>query len=302
MEDVNTTTNFENAGSESGTEETLKGQELKAPETPIVTAENIETWDKDKRYEPSWKKDPNNLYKSYREIEKVYGPLKKDHETLTGVFKKYDFDPTTLEDRIKEYQSLKDPKSDINQMIGYFKGWLSDPSYRQKVIEYFTTLEKEKQRSKYGENIPDEIIQEIENLKNWKTEKETKEKEEQYQKDYDSASKTIDSQVKKCEDFAKANGIDWAENDARELQAYCLKNGVEPRFIYSQFIEFVEQNKEYQKAREGKIREKVIAELAKQKKTGIISSKPAGGAAPAEANTFKSKIKADPAFKRIFGH
>jgi len=296
-----TTTNLENAGLESGTVETPEGQEPKAPETPIVTAENVETWDKDKRYLPSWKKDPNNLYKSYREIEKVYGPLKKDHETLMGTFKKYNFDAGTLEDRIKEYQSLKDPNSDVNQMIGYFKGWLSDPSYRQKVIEYFATLEKEKKRTQYGENIPDEIINKLEALENWKAEKENREKAEQFQKNYDTSVKTIDTQAKRCEDFAKANGIDWTEADRNELLGYCQKNEIDPKYIYSQFIEFVEQNKEYQKARESKIREKVIAELTKQKKTGIISTKPAGGAAPAEANTFKNKIKNDPAFKKIFG-
>ena len=299
-EDVNlTTTNLENAGLESGTVETTVGQEQNTAETQTQTTENVETWDKDKRYLPSWKKDPNNLYKSYREIEKVYGPLKKDHETLLGTFKKYGMETSTLEDRIKEYQSLKDPSSDVNQMIGYFKGWLSGPE-RQKVIDYFTGLEAEKKRMKYGD-VPPEIVDKLEALENWKAEKENKEKDEQFQKNYDTSVKTIDTQAKRCEDFAKANGIDWTEADRKELLGYCQKNEIDPKYIYSQFIESVEQNKEYQKARESKIREKVIAELTKQKKTGIISTKPAGGAAPAEANTFKNKIKNDPAFKKIFG-
>jgi len=86
---------MENLENQVDSQITQESQDQPAPEAQAQPTENLD-WNKDKRKGVLWKSE-NDLYKSYREMEKMQSPLKSELNTIKESFKKF----------IKDYPFIK---------------------------------------------------------------------------------------------------------------------------------------------------------------------------------------------------
>jgi len=243
------------------------GTEPKGTETQTLQ-DAIDSWDKDPRFKTSWKEDPNRLYKNYRDIEKVYGPMKKEVETLKGLFGKYGIEQDRLEDYIKEYTELKSPDRRENKLASYLIGWLDNPAYRQQVMDFFAGIERKSLQDKYGELVPDHIVQKLEEHEAYKTAKEKEDAERKEREYQENITSTINEQVKLNEEYAKKYGIDYDDKTHNDLIGYCRTNEIDPKYIHRVFKDFCEE--QVHKKMSEKARQSAIEEYTKQRKSGVV--------------------------------
>lgn len=271
LKTVEESQNIESENTETPTEEATPTEETSPKQEETLTPEEtIEKWEQDKRFESSWKKDPNRLYKNYRDMEKTYNPLKSQLETYNGLFEKYGIEADKLEDGIKEYRELKNPDRLENKYANYLKEFLEDPSFRQDVFEYFEDLEKRKIQQKYGDMIPKEIVNQLEGLQKWKADKESAEEKARFEEATEKAKATINEQSKQNEEYAKKWGIVYDDATHNQLLAYCNENEIEPKYFHRVFKDLAEEKVEaIQKKR---VEEDVVKRLGNNKKAGIITA------------------------------
>lgn len=283
------------AGTETGTETTEKTVQTS---TPTVTQAMIDDWTKDQRYEKSWTKDPNRLYKSYRDMEKTYNPLKQRAELYDNKFKTYGLELEKFDDIAKEYQSLKDPNRRENQVVSYFDKWLGNPLYKQQVEEFFSALEKKELQAKWGDNIPPEVLTKLEKFEQFQTKSEKEKQDREFQEKLGKTTELINEQVGKIEAYAKKYGLLYDDATHKDLIDYCRKNEIDPKYLFREFKEWAEP--EVEKFIRNETEAQTAKRLQEKRKEGItpVSTKVTALAKPIAGS--REAMRNDPIFKRMF--
>lgn len=192
------------------------------------TEQEIQSWDKDKRFNEMWKGDPNNLYKSYKNIEKSYGAVTKERDTYKQQF-------TTHDQRVKELEGRVKEADEIRKVIDFFD---SNPVYQKELLGVLEKLTNEQKRMKYGD-LPPEAISKLEKAEQIERRFQEMEQEQQVQQIHG----VIDQQLKEIDQIAKENGISYDQSD---LLAFARKNGYSPERLSEVFskkvLSIVKQN------------------------------------------------------------
>jgi hypothetical protein len=207
------------------------------------TAEEVYDWSKDERFEKMWKKDPNGLYKSYRNIEKMVEPMKTElgtvkqqNQAIQEVCEEFGITTEQLKDIFTEHKTLKDPDHPENKSKNYFQSWLGNDMYKDKVLGFFQELEKTELQRLYPNMNAEQIKKQVEmeqRLAKMEAE-DQKRKDEAFVKD---STATINSGVDKAKKYAEARGFTFDDKVSVDLLDYCQQNGIDPKFVYHAFIE-----------------------------------------------------------------
>lgn len=277
---------------EEGTEqeEELKSEIPIKLATEVPLKEKLPPWDykKDKRWGKVWK-TPEDIIQSYHQLDTTYPGVKTQLESLMKVFKENNLDASQLTNYLTEYREAVNPDRYENQMAGYVSKFLGNPLYRQEVIDYFNALEKKERQARFGANLPDEVLNTIQELTEFK-ESAVKEKDTRTQAEQlETAVTTIESQVKLNEEFAKKWGIVYDDKTHVALMDYCKKNRIPPNAVYNTFRDFCEEQVE--KIRDQRAEERVQKRLGKGKAAGIIPGGKRPAPAPAKGESFGDAIK-----------
>ena len=292
-ETANTTVETENENTEAVQTET-------EVQPQAQTTQDILDWTKDLRYEKSWKKDSNNLYRSYRDMEKTFNPLKQraeQYDKLTGTFKQFKLEPEKLGEYVKEYQELKNPDRREYKVTSYFDKWLNDPKFSQQVQNFFAELEKAERQAKWGAELSDEIISKLEGLEKFKTEAEKKEQEAKENTYRAEVTATIQTQTKMNEDYAKKHNIEYDDATHNALIQYCQDEGIEPKYMHWAFKNFCEDA--ILEANKKTAVTDTAKKIQNQRKLGIVTTTK-GTAPKTEPKGFRGKLENSPALNRYF--
>jgi len=251
-------------------------------------------WTKDNRYKSMWKEDPNQVYKSYREMEKIYNPLKKRVDSFDNTFKEYGIDEKAIADILKEYKGLKSPDAPHNLLQGYMNNWLGNDQYKGKVVDFFKQLEKEEKQQKYGANLPEEIINKLEELQGFKTKYEQEQESKQKEEAYQETLKTVQAQLTEVEKMAEKYGIEFNDKKRDELLTYCHDQDIDPKYIGSVFAQFALEAVKASSATQAT--RKQVEKLEQNKKAGI-SVKDTGVSKGTKELSFEDAIREKLGFK-----
>lgn len=226
-------------------------------------------WTKDKRHGKIWKNE-NDLYKSYKNLEKMQSPLKQQADNIKSLAEKYGVSVDKIEDVLKEHKEYSNPDGNFQQWVKYLSEWLNDPDYKDKVIGQFRDLERDKYKKKYGDNLNDEQIadrRKLEDLENWKKDFETKEKSKQEQIEL---GKAIEDKMVVIGEYAKANDIDFGEEDQLALLKYCKEREMyDPKYLPEIFKALVAETK----MKESRLRAEASAtkNVARGRSAGVVT-------------------------------
>ena len=114
--------------------------EINEGQVQQVNEQDVSDWTKDQKYEKVWKKDPNQLYKSYNESQKQWHTF---YQPLSGVLKEY---------KIKNAEELKSffySRKDfdvLKQNEDNFLALWNHQTYGPKLQNLFREIESEQSR------------------------------------------------------------------------------------------------------------------------------------------------------------
>lgn len=148
-------------------------------------------WMADKRYETMWKKSPNELYKSYREMEKFIDPLKKQ--------------VSEREQQLTKLQEEVGKFSELQQVLNLIQ---SNPRYSQSTNEFFSNLANQIKRDKYGD-LPDDVIAKLSEVDQIKQQMQLAEQQQEEARNVEVAKRGLTE----VGEFAKQNGIEYDQQE-----------------------------------------------------------------------------------------
>lgn len=279
---------------EENTEETLTitpeedTQQQVGTEQPKPESEVFD-WATDKRYKTMWKGDANELYKSYRNMEKTYNPLKSQLDSMSAIYKKHGIDQEKLEDTLTEYKTYRDPESPNNKWLSYLGNWMQNDGAKGKVVEFFKSLEKEEKIKRFGKDLPDEVLDKLDRVEHLEKMIQEKEEHEQYQQKVSEASKQIDEQLTNIESLAKEYGVDYDEETKQRFLKYCASKEIEPKYMSAVFAQ--EALKAVHQSATIKSQRDTMSNVEKSRKSGIISSTPSSEGATELKSSFQDDMK-----------
>lgn len=280
-------TNDNGAGTQnaqpSGQEGNSQAAQADGQQAANAGAQDIIDWTKDERYKRMWSNkdvgDPNKLYKSYREIEKVFDPLKKESgqlkqqvSELAAICKEYGIKYTNeqLKEVLTEYKTYKDPETPENKALAELQYWINNEATSEQVVKFFNQLRQEELMRKYPGMNAEQIRKQSELEGELAAQK--KELEQiKFKENYNNNLKSIDSQTDKAKAYAEKKGFTWTDDIKNALLDDCIKNKVLPKDIYARFIDLY--NEQVDKAYAEKIRNDQLKDLNKNKGTVTL---PAG--------------------------
>jgi hypothetical protein len=263
---------------------------------PVVIpakSEELFDWMKDKRFEKSWKKNPNELYRSYREIERVYNPLKKQFDALASVFKEIGIEanPETIRAIAKEFNSLKDPKRPENQVYSYLNELADDDLSKEELQKALDKIQEEKLNRKYPGMTADQRQKQIE-IEKKLHHYDNVFKEQQTAKEVESHKSAIRTGIDKARKLAESRGFNLSNEVINSLLDHCVKNNIAPQYVYHTFYDLYKD--QLDKSYAEKIEKDVVGKLNKNKQAGIVSASTSGkekAGAPADSKgAFRSNI------------
>ena len=180
------------------------------------TDQEILDWTQDKRYGSMWKQDPNQLYNSYKSIEKEHTPIK---QTIS----KYGYkDPDSLSKALEEYKTLSDPNNEKNVFYNTMNALANHEKYSDRFTKFFGELQKEMMI----ESLPPEYRQlpeaiQAEHLKNQQViqsmqaqlkqiedDKQAVIQKEQFEKQVAEIQGTMETQVGDIVKYVEKNNLD----------------------------------------------------------------------------------------------
>lgn len=256
---------------------------------------NLEEWQKDSRYGKMWNK-ADDLYNSYRSLEKSSQENNAKHNALLKVLKENGFQADTLADELKKFADYRNPESRVNQVYNYVNGYLENKLYSDRVLQFFNQLEAEELQRLYP-NMSAEQIKKQQELEAKLQQLETTERQRQEEKYMADTTAQITNGLTDCENLAKEYGFKMTDEVKGYLLTYCRDNNIEPKYIKSIFRELY--GKQLLEARDKKIIANYSAQKQKIKDAQIIS----GGAGKVGnfATTGDAKSKMRATFERILG-
>jgi hypothetical protein len=248
------------------------GSEQQVAQTP--TAQEIADWTKDDRYTRMWKKDPNQLYKSYKSaddlIEKQYKPLRSQADSFTKLFKDYGYEPDVeqLKGAFDKLKSWEDPENPVVKRGNYVSYFLDHPEYGNELTSVLEGYRKREVRKQYGVELPDEVINEIVENRKFREETIAKEKKQAQEMQTKQLLGTINEGWDKVVSESKKIGFPVTDDIRTQLLDICAKEQVEPRFMFYKFQEMY--NEEIQKHQRASIQSELVKNRQRTQKTGVI--------------------------------
>ena len=253
----------------------------------------IQDWTQDKRAKTMWKNDVNQLYGSYKNMEKMYTPLKTQTDQLNNVFKEYGVDTDKIGDVLREYKSYSDPNAPQNQMWNYLQTHLA-AEHQGEIVEFFNNLDRKLDQRKYGENLPPEVIEKLKLAEQTSQRLNAIEQKEQEKAQYQQTIQTIESKLTSVESMAKEYDVTWDETTKNGFLKHCSDNNIAPDLMEKEFaflaMKAIKQSAGVQGQRA------VVKNIETNKKAGI-TTKTVSTAPKAKENDFRSEIRAS-----IFGN
>lgn len=208
LQDTQVETQVDQIESE-GIENTEAGQDTQGEQVETLQ-EEIPSWDKDKRFGSMWK-DPNDMYRSYRNMEKTLSPLQqKIKEFESKVVPEYQ---KNLQERDTRLQELEP----IEKTVQFLQG---NERYRNEILQVIEKLEEEDKRIKYGD-LPPEAIQKLEKAEEIERKFQAFEEEKQQEKNISALS----GELEKVQGVAKEYGLEY---DEAEFVQYLKHKNVQP--------------------------------------------------------------------------
>lgn len=182
------------------TEETTQDVEIPQQEdiaTDETTTDDAMTaqeyaWQQDNRYKTGSWKNPDDIYTSYREMEKAYSPLKQKQ-------KEY-------EEKLKTYETELGSSKQITDYLNFL---LSDDRYKDEATRFFAEMNKKVKMSQYGADLPDEVYQRLQKVDEY----EQKLKEYEFNKEVETNKSIIEDNMTQIKDFATKHNIEYDEAD-----------------------------------------------------------------------------------------
>jgi len=248
-----------------------------------ASTQEILDWTKDERHGRMWSNkgvgDPNKLYKSYKELEKVYTPLKSESETLkkqiatlSEFFKQYELEPDIgkLKPIFDEYKTLKDPENPEMKALEELKYWVQNEATSEQVLKFFNQLRQEEMSRKYPGWNAEQIQKQIEierKIKNL----EEKEQQDTVKADYETSLKTINEQCDRAKKYAENKGFVFTDDIRNTLLDHCMKNNIDPKYVYSEFVNLYDE--QVSKSFEEKIKQDQLKGLNKNKGNVVMPAK-----------------------------
>lgn len=251
-------------------------------------------WTQDKRAKTMWKNDPNQLYGSYKSMEKMYSPLKAQTEQLQGIFKEHGIEAEQLGDVLKEYKTYSDPNSPQNQMWNYLQTHVQ-AEHQGEIIEFFNNLDRKLDQKKYGENLPPEVIEKLKLAEQTSQRLNAIEKAEQEKAQYQQTIKTIESKLTSVESMAKEYDVTWDEATKNGFLRHCSDNNIAPELMEKEFAFLAMKAIKQSAAVQGQ--RAVVKNIETNKKAGITTKTVAGASKSAPDNDFRSVIR-----NQLFGN
>ena len=275
-------------------------QQASSGELPAkdATPQEILDWRKDQRYGRMWNKGNkvqfsedqhkvinDGFYKSYRNIEKMYEPTKKELETLktdkeamSKLATEYGISLDKLKEVLDEHKSFKDPNNPVVSRGKYLSAWFDEPElskvYKDKVTSFFQDLESQEMERRYpGMNA--EQRQKMIDYENRIQAIETKEREESKTKAVQENSALIDKSINRAKEYAKSKGFEITKEMEMKVLDHCHKNGVNPKDIYYAFRELYDN--EIDKVHVEKIKSGQLKNLDKNKGSVVLPPGRQGG-------------------------
>lgn len=221
-------------------------------------------WQEDKRYEKFWQKDPNKLYDSYKTLEQ-----------------KLEDNGLKIRDYEENIDNLKKTSSENESVIKYLESMNSHPEFSKKLGELLNDYTKTSRREAYGADLPDHIVDKLQQIDELKESIE-KQKEEQ---EVEKHKKVIEEQQQIIGDLAKKYNIDY---DKHEFLEWCLQNKVNPSSMKAHFLEhafsYIIDGIKY------KTQNNVIKNLDQNKFAGLPSEKTKASSSASDSRSFREKL------------
>lgn len=252
------------------------------------TAQEIADWTKDERYTRMWRKDPNQLYKSYKSaddlIEKQYKPLRAQAETFTKLFSDYghEADPEKLKAAFEKLKSWEDPENPIVKRGNYISYFLDHPEYKNELTEVLEGYRRREIRKQFGEGVSDEIVNEIVENRKFREQAEAKEKKAAADAQHKQLVGTIEQGWTQVQDECKKMGFPVTDEIRNKLMDKCAEENVDPRFMFYKFQDMFRD--EVEKHRRATIQSEIVKSRQRTHKSGVI---PAGSHTAKAAQTDK---------------
>ena len=282
----------------SATPEPIQASPQPVAQPPIQ--EEVFDYTKDERTKSAWLNkqtkafDTNLLYKSYRNaegvIEKKYKPLQVQADSFTKLFESYGMkvDINEVKQALEDLKSFKDPENPVIKRGNYFSYFYDNPEYKPEVETFFENMRKKEIRKQFGEGVSDEIVSEIIANREYRQSQEAKEKAKLAEDEHKKLVGTIEDGWKEIEKETKAIGFPVNEEIRQKLLDICMKEQVDPRFMYFRFL------KEYKKEIDQHQRARIQADLTKTQiknhKAGIIPGSSAQVKAPQSQGNAKPSM------------
>jgi len=269
----------------------VTGQEAKVDDGADKTIgkpadqQEVIDWAKDKRYETMWKKDPNQLYKSYINTEKGFVPMKKQLDELNAIFAEYKLKPEQIKDVMAELNTLKAPEHPSNQLVSFIQDYAKDPVYAKKIEVFFDELEKSRVMAKYPGYTDEQIRKELERDERFNAlEGELNEyKMNALTQEY---NKNITAELGKIDALCKERNFVFTPEIKQAFIDECIKDNLDPKYM---FISFANKHKaDLDKNYESVIEARVLERLKKNKGTTVPEAKI--GQPPVVKGTFREKL------------
>lgn len=188
----------------------------------------ISSWQQDKRFQKMWKGEPDNLYKSYRELEGKISPLSTQ-------VKKYENDLQTYQRQLEEQsQKFSDYESRISE---YEKIFETVAPYQDQILDLIQNLRNQEIAKKYGFD-PEQNPQLINTLKR---QEEIERRFEEFQRNQERERSVreftaqVNGQVDQIRQFAAENSILVDDEVMNDFYGFCQKNNVHPSNMYHVF-------------------------------------------------------------------
>lgn len=256
--------------------------------------QDVLDWAKDERFERMWKKDPNGLYKSYKELEGVYNPLKEKYSGLeqqvkevTEIFKEFGVDPSA--DQIKsvlgELKTLKDPENLTNKRNDFLGYWLDDEvrlrKYGSKIDSFFNDLQMEDWQERFPNMSSEQIKRQME--------LEKKVEGFERQREYEKASETLNKGIDRITKYCDKVGFKFTPDLRNKFLDYCMQSGVPTNEVYYKFIDTY--GEQLEKSFADKVKQEQLQDLNKNKQNIVPNASPVKTSESKEKFSFKEQAR-----------
>jgi DNA-binding transcriptional MerR regulator len=255
-----------------------KGKTVKQPLKPMGDAMD---WKTDARYGKGWKSE-NDLYKSYRELEKWkaenHDPLKKQFDEISNTLKDEGYSVEQIREIIQELKTWKDPENVTVQNGNFVNQWLDNPLYKDSVVALFKDLQTKELQRKYPGYTQEQIEriqqqeQKINELETWKQQQEQNRMVSEY-------GTQIKDNMGKIKSLADSRGFKFDAEMETAFYTHCQQNNVDPKYMLAEFRNLYDEAMD--KAQMEKIQSQTLKSVAKNKSASIIDGKTTA-AKPAE--------------------